>query len=591
MAIKPVIRVGITGHRKGFDSEKVQEAISRILREIRPEPKEQMLIMISPLAEGADRLAATATLQVELSQKERNAFEARKNDRAIKIATVKTTACAKELAEQLAKEEAKELPLSVNSYLQVVLPMPKDEYCKDFKTNESLDEFNTLLEEAVCVSELDLLSPRNKSYEAVGKHIVNNCDVMIAVWNGEKARGPGGTAEIVDYAKKQGRPLYWIDSNSLTEKKMPANSEMIEGTWVVSDTDRERLQDSGGWGEKLIKTIQRQSCKEHDQDVINELVSRLVQVVSYLTKTDEPSKPIKKTAQYYQDKYRNSSKIIYTLAVLAVVIVSVQSIFHLNHWIILGEVFAISYILYVFWRSRKERWHSNWIESRLETEWLRISVSAAFLRGITKNQFINHWAIHWVKDEECVIKVQEMRNELGKHLVYLPEKYPSPPSSQNEKRLLILLKDYMRHSWLIHQKKYHANKAKEQEFPERVVFLATQTMFWVTFLVALLHLIPHSAFHLWHISQEPIVRVLTLLAIALPTAGAALTGLESHFEYSKIARRSTYMVSHLVDLENKLDGVKSIKELAKLVDETENLMLQENSDWFFMIGIHSIKAS
>jgi len=82
---------------------------------------------------------------------------------------------------------------------------------------------------------------------------------------------------------------------------------------------------------------------------------------------------------------------------------------------------------------------------------------------------------------------------------------------------------------------------------------------------------------------------LTLLAIGLPTIGAALTGLRSHFEYNKIASRSAMMADHLATLHEDLEKVDSVAGLKEIVGETETLMLQENSDWYFTIGMHHIE--
>jgi len=37
--------------------------------------------------------------------------------------------------------------------------------------------------------------------------VVDNCDVLIAVWDGEGAQGQGGTGEIVARARSQGKPV------------------------------------------------------------------------------------------------------------------------------------------------------------------------------------------------------------------------------------------------------------------------------------------------------------------------------------------------------------------------------------------------
>ncbi len=44
-----------------------------------------------------------------------------------------------------------------------------------------------------------------------GKFIVNECDMLFAVWDGEKAEGFGGTGDIVAYARQQGRPVTHIE--------------------------------------------------------------------------------------------------------------------------------------------------------------------------------------------------------------------------------------------------------------------------------------------------------------------------------------------------------------------------------------------
>ena len=51
---------------------------------------------------------------------------------------------------------------------------------------------------------------REQAYERAGRYVVDRCDAIIAVWDGEKSRGRGGTAEIVGYAQEQGVPIAWV---------------------------------------------------------------------------------------------------------------------------------------------------------------------------------------------------------------------------------------------------------------------------------------------------------------------------------------------------------------------------------------------
>jgi len=54
------------------------------------------------------------------------------------------------------------------------------------------------------------------AYLAAGHRVVDLSDIVLAVWNGEPAKGKGGTADVVAYAIRQGIPLIHIDPISRT---------------------------------------------------------------------------------------------------------------------------------------------------------------------------------------------------------------------------------------------------------------------------------------------------------------------------------------------------------------------------------------
>lgn len=51
-----------------------------------------------------------------------------------------------------------------------------------------------------------------KGFLECGLHTVEECDVLIAVWNGLDPRGLGGTSQIVSYARELKKPIVWIHS-------------------------------------------------------------------------------------------------------------------------------------------------------------------------------------------------------------------------------------------------------------------------------------------------------------------------------------------------------------------------------------------
>jgi hypothetical protein len=172
MANEParIVRVGVTGHRSIPDESAISRVVDKVLDLIRETSSSSdgappVIEVVSPIAEGADRIVAHAAL---------------KDPRA---------------------------------RLRVPLPFPKEDYGNDFETAESRADFENLLERAGEVMVLPATPTRNEGYEQVGHYVLDNCDVLIAIWDGEPSRGRGGTAEIIARARERGLPLFWIHAN------------------------------------------------------------------------------------------------------------------------------------------------------------------------------------------------------------------------------------------------------------------------------------------------------------------------------------------------------------------------------------------
>lgn len=101
-------------------------------------------------------------------------------------------------ADRIAAHEA----LSQGIKLVVPLPMPQADYERDFTTAESLAEFRQLLQAAVSQFELSdktstpASADRTQKYAAVGDYIAQNSNVLILLWDGEDNQKIGGTAWV-----------------------------------------------------------------------------------------------------------------------------------------------------------------------------------------------------------------------------------------------------------------------------------------------------------------------------------------------------------------------------------------------------------
>lgn len=155
------LRVGVTGHRLLADPDAVAAAVDGVLDRLAAAP-DTRLVAVSSLAEGADRIVADRVLA------------------------------------------------RPGSALEVVLPLPADDYVADFAEGSSRADFARLLEAAARVEVVpadDADPSRTAAYARAGTAMLRACDVLLALWDGEASRGRGGTAEVVAEARTAGIPV------------------------------------------------------------------------------------------------------------------------------------------------------------------------------------------------------------------------------------------------------------------------------------------------------------------------------------------------------------------------------------------------
>ena len=84
--------------------------------------------------------------------------------------------------------------------------------------------------------------------------------------------------------------------------------------------------------------------------------------------------------------------------------------------------------------------------------------------------------------------------------------------------------------------------------------------------------------------------LLTFAAIILPALGAALEGIRSHGEYSRIAKRSENMAEALQELDHRSHQVRDLQSLRDLMYEVEELMLVEAADWLALMRFTKVET-
>jgi hypothetical protein len=159
----PVV-LGVTGHRalRREDEETIAAQLRTLFARIRREAPSSPIVLLTALAEGADRFVARAALAEGIG-------------------------------------------------LIAVLPLAQDDYERDFADVRSRDDFRALLrdprtERCIVAPMLDPTAKadgasRDNQYLLTGLFVARHSDVLITLWDGAPPRGTGGSAQIVDFRR------------------------------------------------------------------------------------------------------------------------------------------------------------------------------------------------------------------------------------------------------------------------------------------------------------------------------------------------------------------------------------------------------
>jgi len=169
------LALGVTGHRPdliGDQSEAIERRLALLFDDVRGAidrvaasdaplfaPAAPRIHLVTPLAEGADQIAARVAL-------------------------------------------GRGWPI------EAVLPFPREAYGQDFAEGAPRDGFNALLASARSVLELpgERTAPL-AAYVMAGRATIAHCDLLVAIWDGQLPRGRGGTGEVVQIALLEGTPI------------------------------------------------------------------------------------------------------------------------------------------------------------------------------------------------------------------------------------------------------------------------------------------------------------------------------------------------------------------------------------------------
>jgi len=92
---------------------------------------------------------------------------------------------------------------------QIEAVIPATRY-RDGLSADAHAEYDRLLARAVTVHRLPFTDSTSEAHMAASELMINQADQLWAIWDGQPARGYGGTADVVAAARAQGLPVLVI---------------------------------------------------------------------------------------------------------------------------------------------------------------------------------------------------------------------------------------------------------------------------------------------------------------------------------------------------------------------------------------------
>jgi hypothetical protein len=94
--------------------------------------------------------------------------------------------------------------IDVGGRIEVIVPAA---LYRDGLPEEARPEYDRLLVLAAEIHRMPFGESSSESHMAASEFMIDHADELYAVWDGQPARGYGGTADVVAYARQRGIPV------------------------------------------------------------------------------------------------------------------------------------------------------------------------------------------------------------------------------------------------------------------------------------------------------------------------------------------------------------------------------------------------
>ncbi len=413
-----------------------------------------------------------------------------------------------------------------------ILPLPKAEFSKDFSEPE-WQHVEGLLGEAEHIRVITENGTREDAYLDCGMATVDGCDLLLAVWDREPARGKGGTADVIAYAGLLGKPMIIIDAHTLEAEHR--NLSKLERTDNVLET-LNRLPEAGGdeaanpfHAPKAIFAFQRKCDAAASKGAPQ---SRRLVVLTVL------------------------------LHVAATLVAAAGLAYHLHTPLVpwlklgcLGGALGVALLLRHYHHS-----HHNWVRCRLAAEFCRSELA---IWGLPRDAPLF--------DDIDLPGVRGLSRAL--HVIHSRSVRTHPVTLEEFRKIYL-------ENRVDDQLAYY----RRQESRALPVFVRLKFGFWTATVLALASTLAYALSEAMDATVAPWATetIFHFLPITLPIIAAALISLISINDLQRRVARYREMQLTLEDSRKRVTFCQTWNSLERVVLTTERALLQEVIEWHSM---------
>jgi hypothetical protein len=563
--------------------------------------------------------------------------------------------------------------------LEAPLPFPEEIYKSSFghetpqQRADNVDTFERLLGHAdprvlTLDGDADDDIDRHRSYEAVGRLVVRNCDLLIAVWDdNEPSRGRGGTADTVQFALRVGVPVWWINAardepprwlqdsldlprfgrarspepdardglrDYISRVILPPDPVPVDGPslWdrvimclacalgIQADPLRVFLEETGTPHRKfwnlhpdVVRFVRKHGGRHHEKRaarrtgeplaykqspaaVAPERVAagdsavvrrrdwyrRLLCLVCEPFRRNKPPSGSSSTAaalsRAYQDMYRTSYLLVFVCAAVALICAVVGSTFEpVETAMTFVELLMLLVILGFVMANELLRWHERYLSYRMFGELLRLSQHLQRLGWSLSGSRVNNLARG------------TKRNWVAWFFAATGRAIPLATGDLDTGKLEGIKKDVIE-ALIGGQLRFHHAREKECGGAAKLFGIGGRWLFFMTLVLVLVRVV------LWAEHEgEAFMQGLSLATALLPAFSAALFGLRAYEEFEVLAQQSERMREALCRAKSRIDRVRTDRPLASQVlggelFDVATIMLSDVEGWAQLFRMKAVEA-